>query len=655
MRERLTYEREITLLMPAQYGAPAYLAMPGGHAAWPRNGRLESEFRVFEGKDTADSATTTASNLLWEIIRIINRQHDVNAADPDKARNPPEWYRENASLLKEWFVITYGEASGSSRKPLVGPALQTRIDAAFAKTQPHLNLLRKGSGRKKWVDQLAQFFFPKVAEFEEQAVLTGPADARAGSVFVGFPERPAQEVSLAQFFSVVALRQSKPIEIQRGYGGYSLGTAKVGDRFSTSQAEQRVLLWSDGGQAVFFMRDGKIFAQSGKGFSEDVILGAFVLGAQNAAGSAMLAQLMIEIGLSFTPWGVVWDGVSALKAATEGDWKGAALAILPGPALNLASKTRAFRAVARGASVAANLAAQLAKGTARFVGRGGYLMKNKLLRGIWVVGKDESYRFFDEVANQWHDVKAAAGKDYIKCSFCTYTARGKSAALISDVDRIFDDLARSPVYASRGRVLIPRKAVKDVLEAYGDWGDHVVDCILGTWSSGPNAVKLAEDTLALAKDLSRIKGGRGYQDAIDIFEDLASSSHYTARGTMFELQWAAKNANDVAAMGLPSYRKGWIGVGKGLDILKKNRLAVELKNFDFTSQFYKADPGRATARIVKQAKSRLTFKNPQVTGVTFIFNSQGAVMPAAFRSELDTALKALSKAEGRPVTYGFWP
>lgn len=86
---------------------------------------------------------------------------------------------------------------------------------------------------------------------------------------------------------------------------------------------------------------------------EDVILGAFVLGAQNAAGSAMLAQLMVEIWPSFTPWGVVWDGVAALEAATKGDWKGAAIAILLGPALNLAGKTRAFRAVARGASVAA--------------------------------------------------------------------------------------------------------------------------------------------------------------------------------------------------------------------------------------------------------------------------------------------------------------
>jgi hypothetical protein len=252
-------------------------------------------------------------------------------------------------------------------------------------------------------------------------------------------------------------------------------------------------------------------------------------------------------------------------------------------------------------------------------------------------------------------VKAGTAKDYIKCSFCTYTTRGKNAALIGDVDRIFEDMARSQVYASRGRVLIPRKAVRDVLEAYGDWGDHVVECILNTWSSASNAVKLAEDTLAVAKDLSRIRGRHGYQDAIDIFEDLASSSTSTARGTMFELQWAAKHVEDVAAIGLPNYRKGWIGVGKGLDVLKKNGGAIELKNYNFTSQFYKDDPGRAVARIVRQAKSRLALKRPQVTDVNFIFDSAGGPMPAAFKRELDAALKSLSKAAGRPITYGFWP
>ncbi|MBR1154307.1 hypothetical protein [Bradyrhizobium sp. JYMT SZCCT0428] len=68
------------------------------------------------------------------------------------------------------------------------------------------------------------------------------------------------------------------------------------------------------------MRDGKIFAQSGKGFSEDVILGAFVLGAQNAAGSAMLGAADGRHRAFFHPLGVVWDGVSALEAATKEDW-----------------------------------------------------------------------------------------------------------------------------------------------------------------------------------------------------------------------------------------------------------------------------------------------------------------------------------------------
>ena len=85
----------------------------------------------------------------------------------------------------------------------------------------------------------------------------------------------------------------------------------------------------------------------------------------------------------------------------------------------------------------------------------------------------------------------------------------------------------------------------------------------------------------------------GYQDIVDIFEDLASSSKYTPRGAMYELEWAAKHVDEIEAIGVPSYSAGWKGYGKGLDILKKNGAAIELKNFDFASGFYKDDPGRA--------------------------------------------------------------
>jgi hypothetical protein len=181
---------------------------------------------------------------------------------------------------------------------------------------------------------------------------------------------------------------------------------------------------------------------------------------------------------------------------------------------------------------------------------------------------------------------------------------------------------------------------KDVMEAYGPWGGHVVQCILDTWSTAPNAVKLAEDALAIAKDLSRIKGARGYQDAIDIFEDLASSSKYTPRGAMYELEWAAKHVDEIAAMGVPTYRNGWTGVGKGLDILKKN------------------DPGRAVARIAKQAESRLKLSRPKVSSVMILFDSRGGLMPPAFERELTAALSELEKRYGvgkSKVTFGFWP
>ena len=123
---------------------------------------------------------------------------------------------------------------------------------------------------------------------------------------------------------------------------------------------------------------------------------------------------------------------------------------------------------------------------------------------------------------------------------CGFTGAGRGEALEGAVDEIMSDLAKAPAYTSRGRVLVDRALVKDVVEAYGAWGDYVVDKILDTWMSAEktlkvSAAKLANDSLRIAKELSKIKGARGYMDAIDIFEDLASSSVHTARGAMFEL------------------------------------------------------------------------------------------------------------------------
>jgi hypothetical protein len=88
--------------------------------------------------------------------------------------------------------------------------------------------------------------------------------------------------------------------------------------------------------------------------------------------------------------------------------------------------------------------------------------------------------------------------------------------------------------ASAGRVFVDRTLVKEVVEAYGPWFDHVVGKILDTWSSAPQAVALAEDTLKTAKDLGSIKGPKGNPDAVDTFDDLASSGVHTARGAMYD-------------------------------------------------------------------------------------------------------------------------
>jgi hypothetical protein len=636
----------------------------------PAEPGTDSERRSSESETTPPPSRSTkgtraqlvdfnsAKNVMWEVIRILSHQYDVNSADPDRSTTTEPWFRQYKPLLKEWYLLTYGELSGKSRVRLKGDALRVKLEAVVTMTQPLLDAL-KAHGGKEWTKQLAWFVYPRIADFEYEAVETMPKSGNpAQRKPVEFPDRP-KAVSVDEFFSVVAAQESQPVEISRGYGGFSLGTATVGAVFSASQQDHRVLLWSNG-QVVFFMRDGVIFAQSARWFSEDIIMGAFVLAAQHALGSAILAQLMVEVALSFTPWGTLADGVFAFEALTRGSWKEAALTFLPGHAIGLASKTRAVRAVAHGAVFAATIGAQVVKRTIRFIGRGAYRVGGKLLRGIWIVGEsggaagERSYRFFDEVGKLWQEIPETTAYHYVKCSRCQFTPAGFGEAVEGAVDEIVEDLVHAPGYASRGQVLLSRKLIKDVVEAYGPWGDYVVEKILDTWSSAPNAAKLADETLRIAEDLSRIKGSRGYMDAIDIFEDLASSSVHTARGTMYELRWAAQHVDEIAALGIPVSRRGW--VGKGLDVLKKSGEAIELKNFDFTSEFYRGDPGRSVARIIKQVESRLKYKD--VTKVTVLFSSEAGKMPALFGQQLTEAMNDLAlrtRRKSAEITFQFWP
>jgi hypothetical protein len=531
----------------------------------------------------------------------------------------------------------------------------------------------KKSGGEKWASHLRQYFYPQVVEFEFEAIRTGPVTRIRPTVPpVRYPDHPPLPVSLEQFFNTAILAPSEPIPLQEKYGGIQVGSVISGQVYKASNQDVRLVLHTRP-VGVFFLRDGAIYAQSASGFAHDIIYGAFVVAGQNALGSAILGEMMIDIALSFTPWGAVWDVISAIKALTEGDWKGAALAALPGPAFALASKSRAFRAVGRGAVIAAKYGKKIFAAGVKFIARGAYVINGKLRRGVWLVADAAgtsgaySYRFLDEVAETIHDVPAAKATDFIICSQCRLPPKALVLARHAEVQDIMEDLIQSPVYASRGKVLVDRKLIDEVVEAYGLEGGDVVRNILTAFESvkpkaGISAVTSVNDTLELAKTLSRIKSGHPrapsravYQDAIDIFADLAAHP-FTARGAMFELEWAAKHVDDIAAMGVPIYQKGWRGVGKGLDVMKKNGVAVELKNYDFTSQFYRDDPSRSVQRIIKQAKSRLAYKNPPMTKVTFVFDSR-TPMPSAFRRELQHAIKDLEKQIKRKgvVDFEFWP
>jgi hypothetical protein len=617
---------------------------------------------------------------MWQIIRFLRRQ---DPTDPDEYRNPPNWYREYAPLLREWFLIAYGEKQRTTRKLPQGLALRDKVDAAFAKTRPILDVLRT-SGGKQWVE-IHKLFYPKVADLDYQAAVTGPKTRRlAAPVYVDFPLHPPKAVSLAEFLSATT-QSSKTIRISRGEGTLQLGgDYKPGAVWTLGgMLGRRVLLWTNG-WVVFFWRDGQIYAQDGRGFSEDVIFGSLAKAGEDAAGAVLLAQLMVDIGLSFTPWGVLWDGVSALRDITAGDWKGVAQSLLPGTALKLATSARAVRKTGRPTPIVSTVSHHVVnvkgKGSV-FVGRGGYQLQVpggglEWRRGKWMVeqpaGGPKRFQFFDDVDKRWHQVDEVGGarpaNKYITCSRCIYSARGKRGALIGQVDEMLTKIASDPPYSANGRPLIARKHIEEVINAYGPAdGEDIVDNILDAWRTAPNAQKHAEDMLIIAPDLSRIKGAQWrdiatgrtyeYQDLADIFADLLTSSS-VAKGTKYELQWAVAHVDEIEAMGVPMYREGWKGIGKGLDILKKNGVAVELKNYDFTHEIYSMEPGRAAAGIRRQAESRLKWKDPQVTGVTFVFNSGAGPMPAAFKKEIDAVIKELAQQKeyrGRPVRIEFWP
>jgi hypothetical protein len=624
-----------------------------------REGQPAGEMFEFDRPQAVDFAT--AKNVMWEVIRILNRQNDANAADPDRAANRPDWYRRHTGLLKEWYAFIYGEPVNKKRVVPQGAALKGRLDAALVLTRPFVNVV-KAKGGQEWASQLARLFYPQVAELEYLAARTVPPPAKSGRVpYVDFGPKPIP-VSLEQFFSVVHNQPSEPLVIQRGHN-FSLGPASPGAVFTIGK-EQRLHLWSYH-DAVLYLSDGVIYAQDRGAFSEDVLMGAFITAAQNAAGSAILAQLMVETALSFTPWGVVADGIFAFEALTKGDWKGAALQFLPGPAIGLASKSRviskAARGTARGAAHITTIAAKVASRSIRYIGRGVYRAGNKLIRGFWLIsdgagasGK-RTFQFFDENKKVLLDVPETTANRYIKCTNpCTPTTRGAAETLegaVDDVaDEIIQDIKWSKAYAPKGRVLVSRKLVKDVVAAYGTWGDWVVERILQTWQSAPNAHKLVNDTLAVAKDISKIKGAR------EIFDDLASSSFQTARGTLFELQYAAKHAKDIKELGIPVARGNWHG--KGLDVLKHNGDAIELKHYNLASEFVTRDPSLTIARVVKQVRSRLPSPGyPDVKRVIVVFSSDSG-MSAAFRRQLRRALDDMARAakfDPQKVLIETWP
>lgn len=155
----------------------------------------------------------TAGHVMWRIIAILK---GADRDEPSEVRNPPIWYRDHAPLLQQWFVIANGEERGTSHQLLQGLALLDKLDAAFDKTRPILDVLKASNG-KKWEEALHEIFYPGVAELEYRAAVTGPQTPRPyAPVAVEFPLHPPKPVSLAEMLSV-ATGRSKTQQVALGH------------------------------------------------------------------------------------------------------------------------------------------------------------------------------------------------------------------------------------------------------------------------------------------------------------------------------------------------------------------------------------------------------------------------------------------------------
>jgi hypothetical protein len=387
-----------------------------------------------KGRAKASAIDPKTARLVTQLI--LNIIAGVETTHPSRwpADRTISKYRD---LLSLWFDLKHGRKADGSK--LEGEAYASAFERAKAETNPifHASLQaepKQSAAVESHLKIMSDLWFDNYLEIETRAEserrITKLVETTTSFWLASSPE----PVSFDEFLKVATANNTRSVRLQRGAGIPIWAVA--GQTYYPSGAEARLLLWASP-EGVFFMVGDEIYKQSIAGFSDDIILGIIIKAAQDVAPFVDLITAVVEIAISVSPIGPVYDLTMAGKAIAEGKWKDAALQLLPGTlgeATKLPKATRIGAAAFRGTAKGAKLLGKAIKGPASFVGRGMGRIGRKLKPspGVWLVTEGvgeasggKAYHFLDE-AGVWHtNVSPDEAQVFIKCTKCDLTPDGK--------------------------------------------------------------------------------------------------------------------------------------------------------------------------------------------------------------------------------------
>ncbi len=361
----------------------------------------------------------TARLVMEWILGIISK---VDRTDPAKWRTEDKSLSEYRDLLSLWFKLANGK--------LEGEEFASAFERADAETTPIFQASLRGTP-PSWQDIVSDRWYPNFFELQKRAE-SEKHIAKLVETTTSFHWDPTP-VSIDEFLRVASAQNSRSPVLQRG-SGIKVGRAVAGFTYYASQHEPRLVLWA-GPEGVFFLLDDQIYKQSVAGFSDDIVLGAIIKAAQDVEPFVNLVTAVVDMAISFTPVGWVYDLTTAAKEAADGNWRAAALGILPVlPVGKLAKATKIGRAAFRGGAKGLAFIKNAVAGAATFVGKGIGKVGGKLRRGLWIVaegageaGGKKAYYFLDEAEDVWRAVPKEEAEAFIKCTNpCNLTKMGKA-------------------------------------------------------------------------------------------------------------------------------------------------------------------------------------------------------------------------------------